>query len=53
MSLFSLSLYVGIALGSLAGESIVRIGGFSAAWVLAAGAAIWSPRARRPGGGNP
>ena len=40
MSLFSLSLYVGIALGSLAGESIVRIGGFSAAWVLAAGAAI-------------
>jgi predicted MFS family arabinose efflux permease len=40
MSLFSLSLYVGIALGSLAGESIARLHGFVAAWILAVGAAI-------------
>ena len=53
MSLFSLSLYVGIALGFVGCESIVRIGGFSAAWVLAAGAAIRSPRPRRPGRRNP
>ena len=48
MSLFSLSLYVGIAVGSLAGESIVRIGGFSAAWVLAAGAAMLEPSCSPP-----
>jgi MFS family permease len=40
LSLFSLSLYLGIALGSLAGESIAERYGFSAAWILAASAAI-------------
>jgi MFS family permease len=40
MSLFSLSLYVGIALGSLAGEWTARRHGFSAAWILAAGAGM-------------
>ncbi len=40
MSLFSLSLYVGIALGSLAGESTARALGFSAVWLLAAGAGV-------------
>jgi MFS family permease len=40
MSLFSLSLYVGIALGSLAGEWTARVHGFSATWILAAGMGV-------------
>jgi MFS family permease len=39
MSLFSLSLYVGIALGTVAGETTAHSSGFPAAWLLAAGAA--------------
>jgi MFS family permease len=40
MSLFSLSLYVGLALGSLAGEWTARQYGFLATWALAAGMGI-------------
>lgn len=40
LSLFSLSLYVGIALGPPAGELLVSSAGFTAAWLLAAGSAL-------------
>jgi MFS family permease len=39
MSLFSLSLYVGIALGPPAGEAIVGAVGFTPVWLVTAGAA--------------
>lgn len=40
LSLFSLSLYVGIALGPPAGELLVTSAGFTAAWLVAAAAAL-------------
>jgi len=40
MSLFSLSLYLGIAVGPPVGEAVARSAGFAAAWLVAAGAAI-------------
>lgn len=40
LSLFSLSLYVGIALGPPAGEALASSAGFTAVWLVAAGAAL-------------
>ncbi|MGI8876600.1 MAG: MFS transporter [Egibacteraceae bacterium] len=40
MSLASLALYVGIGVGPLLGELAIDLSGFTAAWLLAAGAAL-------------
>jgi MFS family permease len=51
ISLFSLSLYVGIALGPPAGEAVAGRFGFPAAWLLASAAAVTALLlARRVGG---
>jgi MFS family permease len=39
VSFFSLALYVGIGIGPLLGEALIAAGGFSAAWLVAAGCA--------------
>ena len=51
ISLFSLSLYVGIALGPPVGEAVAGRFGFPAAWLLSSGAAVTALLlARRVGG---
>ncbi|TDD26692.1 MFS transporter [Kribbella turkmenica] len=40
ISLFSLSLYVGLAVGPLAGEAIVNTAGFTTVWLVSAGSAL-------------
>jgi MFS family permease len=40
ISLFSLSLYVGLAVGPLAGEALVDSAGFSTVWLVSAGSAL-------------
>jgi MFS family permease len=60
LSINSLSLYVGIAVGPLLGEATVRTSGFVAAWLLtsllcalaAVTAAVWVPETVAPGGGG-
>lgn len=40
VSFFSLALYIGIGLGPLLGEQVIRDAGFAATWLIAAGCAL-------------